>query len=256
MRRRLSRTVPVFLALTLLAASSAGCRAARAPSEEPVPPETGTFRISPVAPIDELRAAALVASPPLEEGEFLASDLVDITEVDPTIRLEIRYATTDNFMGAVFYDEARAFLQRPAAEALARAADALAADGYGLLVFDAYRPWFVTKMFWDATPEDQKIFVADPADGSRHNRGCAVDLTLYELSTGATVDMPSGYDEFTERAYADHEGGTALEREHRALLRSALEAEGFDVYPYEWWHFDFADWRSYPILNRTFDEID
>jgi D-alanyl-D-alanine dipeptidase len=158
-------------------------------------------------------------------------------------------------MGERFYDTARAFLERPAAEALVRAHRRLAALGYGLLIHDAYRPWYVTWMFWRATPDSLKIFVADPASGSRHNRGAAVDVTLYNLATGAPVTMPSGYDEFSERAYPDYPGGTSRQRWLRDLLRATLEAEGFHVYQYEWWHFDFAGWERYPILNAPFAAI-
>jgi len=153
------------------------------------------------------------------------------------------------------YSQARAFLQRPAADAVVRANRALKEKGYGLLIHDAYRPWYVTKMFWDATPDDKKIFVANPAEGSRHNRGCAVDLTLYDLKTGRAVKMPSGYDEMSPRAYADYTGGTAEERERRAVLRSAMEKEGFTVYPQEWWHFDYKDWKQYPIMNLKFENL-
>ena len=118
------------------------------------------------------------------------------------------------------YTEARAFLQRPAAEALVRANRELKPYGYGLIIHDGYRPWYVTKIFWDATPNTQKIFVANPAKGSVHNRGCAVDLSLYDLKTGEEVQMPSGYDEMTKRAYADYPGGTAGQRERRAQLRA------------------------------------
>ncbi len=215
----------------------------------------GTFRITPVRPVPELRRAALAATPPAEEGDFATSDLVELRSLDPTIRYDIRYATTNNFMGAVFYTQAKAFLQRPAAEALVRAHRQLRALGYGLLVHDAYRPWYVTKMFWDATPASMKDFVADPARGSRHNRGAAVDLTLYDLVTGAPVPMVSGYDEFSARAHPDYPGGTAAQRWHRALLRAAMEAQGFTVYDVEWWHFDHRDWRRYRIGNQTFEEI-
>jgi D-alanyl-D-alanine dipeptidase len=153
------------------------------------------------------------------------------------------------------YSQARAFLQRPAAEALVRAHHALKKQGYGLLIHDAYRPWYVTKMFWEATPDDKKIFVANPKEGSKHNRGCAVDLTLYDLRTGKAVKMPSGYDEMSERAYADYGGGTAEERERRGILRRAMEKQGFTVYPQEWWHFDYKDWKQYPVMNRKFEEI-
>jgi len=127
--------------------------------------------------------------------------------------------------------------------------------GYGLLIHDAYRPWYVTKIFWDATPQDKKLFVADPREGSRHNRGCAVDLTFYDLKTGTPVLMTGGYDEMSERSYAFYPGGTSLQRAHRAVLRNALEAEGFTVYQFEWWHFDYKDWRQYPILNLTFEQL-
>jgi D-alanyl-D-alanine dipeptidase len=205
--------------------------------------------------VAELRPQAAAAQPPEERGEFRTPDLVELTTLDPTIKLDIRYATADNFLGAPFYTEARAFLQRPAAEALVRAHRALKAMGYGLLIHDAYRPWYVTKMFWDATPADKKIFVANPADGSKHNRGCAVDLTLYDLKTGRAVDMVSTYDESTDRAYADYPGGTSLERWHRELLRRALEDQGFTVNPQEWWHFDYKDWQSYRIGNIPFSKL-
>lgn len=238
------------------AATSEGPATAETSHRSPATTEASeTFRIRPVRPVEELRAEALASTPPVETGEFLEPDLVEVVALDSTIKLDIRYATTNNFMGAVFYREPRAFLQRPAAEALVRVHRNLKEHGYGLLIFDAYRPWHVTKMFWDATPEEQKIFVADPARGSRHNRGAAVDLTLYDLETGRPVEMVSGYDEFTDRAFADHPGGTALQRRNRKLLRDAMEAEGFQVYEAEWWHFDYGEWRKYPILNLDFGEI-
>ena len=214
-----------------------------------------TFRIKPLRPVEELRKEALAAQPPVETGNFRKPELMELVKLDPTIKLDIRYATDNNFLSTPMYSQARAFLQRPAAEALVRVSHALQAQGYGLLVHDAYRPWYVTKMFWDATPDDKKIFVANPSEGSRHNRGCAVDLTLYDLKTGKPVQMPSGYDEMTGRAYADYTGGTAEERGRRTILRHAMEQEGFTVYPQEWWHFDYKDWKEYPILNLRFEQI-
>ena len=220
-------------------------------------PEDGSqFRITPVRPVAELRKEALAATPPKEKGDFRKSDLVELVRLDSTIHLDIRYASTNNFMGTPMYEEGRAFMQRPAAEAVARANAWLKERGYGLLIHDAYRPWFVTKMFWDATPEDKHIFVANPADGSRHNRGCAVDLTLYDLSTGKPITMVGGYDEMTGRSYPDYPGGTSLQRWHRALLRQAMEMQGFTVYEAEWWHFDYKDWRHYGIGNQTFEELE
>jgi CubicO group peptidase (beta-lactamase class C family)/D-alanyl-D-alanine dipeptidase len=222
-----------------------------------VGPEEGAaqLRITPVRPVKELLAEALKAQPPKETGDFRRPDLVELARLDPTIKLDVRYATTNNFLGSVFYSEPRAFLQRPAAEALVRAHRKLKEQGYGLLIHDAYRPWYVTKVFWDATPNDKKIFVADPSQGSRHNRGAAVDLSLYDLKTGQPVEMVGTYDETTDRAYPDYPGGTSLQRWHRRLLRDAMEAEGFTVYEAEWWHFDFKDWRKYPIGNETFEKL-
>ncbi|MDQ7063575.1 MAG: serine hydrolase [candidate division KSB1 bacterium] len=214
-----------------------------------------TFRIVPVKPVAELRRDVTRAQPPVQQGDFLEPDLVELQSFDPTIRYDIRYATTNNFMGARFYDSPKAFLQRPAAEALVRVHRKLKERGYGLLIHDAYRPWYVTKMFWDATPDSLKQFVADPAQGSIHNRGAAVDLTLYDLQTGKPVEMVSGYDEFSPRAFPDYPGGTSLQRWHRELLRDAMEAEGFRVYRWEWWHFNYRDAEKYPILNVRFDEI-
>jgi CubicO group peptidase (beta-lactamase class C family)/D-alanyl-D-alanine dipeptidase len=215
----------------------------------------GTFTITPRKPINVLQRDALASSPPPEQGKFRSPDLVELVKLDSTIRLDVRYATTNNFMETVFYSQPRAFMQRPAAEALVRAHRWLRQFGYGILVHDAYRPWYVTKMFWDATPEHQRDFVADPSKGSRHNRGCAVDLTLYDLATGTPVEMVSGYDEFSVRAYPDYPGGTSLERWNRELLRRALEHQEFEVYVFEWWHFDYKDWKHYPILNLRFDRI-
>jgi D-alanyl-D-alanine dipeptidase len=204
-----------------------------------------------------LLVAGCAHTPPKEAGNFRAPELVELTKLDPTIRLDIRYATTNNFLHRPVYSQARAFLQRPAAAALVRANEALRPQGYGLLIFDGYRPWAVTKLFWDsASAHEREIeFVANPRNGSKHNRGCAVDLSLYDLKTGAEVKMPSRYDEFSERAYPDYPGGTAEERASRQLLRQTMEAQGFTVYKAEWWHFDYKDWPEYPILNVRFERI-
>jgi len=213
------------------------------------------FRITPVRPVAGLRTEALAAHPPHEPGPFRPSTLTDLARLDPRIKLEIRYATSDNFLSTPVYPSARAFLQRPAAGALLKAHRDLLKHGYGLLIFDAYRPWYVTKIFWDATPPEGKIFVADPAQGSRHNRACAVDLTLYDLITGKPVEMPGTYDEMSPRSFPDYPGGTSLQRWHRELLRRVMESEGFKVYESEWWHFDYKDWREYPILNLPFEKL-
>lgn len=213
------------------------------------------FQINPVRPVAELERDALQASPPTERGEFYEADLVDITAYSEKIKLDIRYANTDNFLGVPVYSSAKAFLQRPAAESLQRISAKLETMGYGLLVHDAYRPWYVSKIFWDATPEESKRFVADPSQGSRHNRGCAIDLTLYDLKTGQPIEMVGLYDEMSGRSYPHYPGGSSLQRWHRELLRDAMEAEGFTVYEYEWWHFDYDGWENYRIQTETFESL-
>ena len=209
--------------------------------------------ISTPTPVAEIPATEV--TPPKEEGNFHKADLVELIKFDPNVKLDIRYATANNFVGRPVYPEARAFLQSPAAEALKRAHEKLQKQGFGLLIFDGYRPWAITKLFWEVTPPKLHDFVANPAKGSKHNRGCAVDLSLYDLKSGQEIEMPGAYDEMTERSYPTYKGGTAEQRKMRNILRAAMEAEGFRVNDYEWWHFDFKDWKSYPILNISFAEL-
>lgn len=211
----------------------------------------GVFRIEPLRPVAELAKEARSLSPPKETGDFLPSDLVDVRSLDKSIALDVRYATTANFLATPVYGKAQVRLQRPAALALVRAHRALKAAGYGLMLHDGYRPWFVTWVFWNATPEASRVFVADPAQGSKHNRGCAIDLTLFDLKTKKAVEMTGGYDEMSPRSYPDYAGGTSRQRALRDLLRQAMEHEGFSVYEAEWWHFDYKDWPRYAIGNES-----
>ena len=199
--------------------------------------------------------SSCAARPPHETGDFRPAELVELTRLDSTLRLDIRYATTHNFMGRALYPQARAFLQRPAAEALTQVNAELRPLGYRLLVFDGYRPWRITKMMWDSTPPEKREFVADPKRGSRHNRGCAVDVSLCSLATGQEVPMTGDYDEMSPRSYVAYAGGTPAQREPRDLLRRLMEAHGFTVLPAEWWHFDFKDWKSYRIQDVPFDRL-
>jgi zinc D-Ala-D-Ala dipeptidase len=213
------------------------------------------YHVTPTKSLEELRDAALAAKPPEEPGNFRKPDLVELITLDPSIHPDIRYAHDDNFLGTPLYTQARAFLQRPAAEALLRVLHKLQPLGYGLLIHDGYRPWYITKVFWDATPPEGHDFVADPKKGSKHNRGCAVDLTLYDLATGKEIEMPGLYDEMSPRSYPTFPGGTSLQRWNRELLRRAMESEGFTVNEYEWWHFDYKDWKLYPLLNVPFEKL-
>jgi D-alanyl-D-alanine dipeptidase len=193
--------------------------------------------------------------PPKDPNATRAADLVELVKLDATIKLDIRYAGTNNFLGKPVYKEARAFLQRPAAESLVAAHRELAKSGYGLLIHDGYRPWTITKLFWDMTSGFQREFVADPATGSKHNRGCAVDLTMYDLGLGTGVEMPGGYDEMSRRSYPDYRGGPPEARAKRDLLRQVMERHVFTVEPNEWWHFNYKDWKEYPILDIAFSSI-
>lgn len=193
-------------------------------------------------------------SQPKEENKREA-DLIELIKLDKTIKLDIKYATADNFVGRAVYPAARAFLQRPAAEAVVKVHTWLSRQGLGVVIYDGYRPWSITKLFWEVVPEDKRTFVADPAKGSKHNRGCAVDLGIYDLKTGKAVPMPSGYDEFTERASPNYPGGTDEERQNRDKLIQLMQSHGFTVNANEWWHFDYNGWQDYAIYDIAFSEV-
>jgi D-alanyl-D-alanine dipeptidase len=218
-------------------------------------PGVPQLKITPLRPIDDLRREALAASPPVESGKFEPTNLVDVIKLDSTIKMDVRYASENNFLGTRMYDTARVFMQKAAAAALVRANKTMRRLNGRLIIHDGYRPWYVTKIFWDATPEDKRWLVANPAQGSKHNRGIAVDLNIYDDDLKRATEMPSTYDEATERAHSAYPGGTSRERWHRALLRRVMEHEGFAVNPNEWWHFDYVDRKRYAIGNIPFDQI-
>ncbi len=201
-----------------------------------------------------LFSVASAQNAPPKETNKREAHLVELITLDNTIKLDIRYATDNNFVGKKVYPEARAFLQKPAAKALLKVHKKLKELGLGLVIFDGYRPWTITKLFWEVTPEDKRKFVADPEKGSKHNRGCAVDLSIYDLKTGKEIEMSSGFDEFTERASPDYKGGTDKERSNRDMLRKLMESEGFTVNQNEWWHFDHKNWNEYAIYDIPFSE--
>jgi len=183
--------------------------------------------------------------------------LLEINRIEPGIKLDIRYATRNNFTGRVLYSTARALLLPEPALALARAHGKLKPMGYGLLIYDAYRPWSVTRALWNSAsaPDRANGYVANPAEGSKHNRGCAVDVGLYALDTGKEVEMPSAFDDFSVRAHADWAGGSSQARRNRDRLRQAMEAEGFRVLPNEWWHFNYRDCDQQPLLDIPFENV-
>lgn len=186
----------------------------------------------------------------------------ELVELNPSFKRDVRYATTNNFTGKQVYPSARCFLQRPAAMALDEVAAELKEQGLGLVIFDAYRPLRVQKIFWQMYPDEK--YVANPAKGSRHNRGCAVDLSLIDLSTGHELSMPSGFDEFSARANRNYDAMEPEACKNCKLLETVMEKHGFKGLPSEWWHFDFVGndtkqgdevWRHYPVSDIDIDRI-
>jgi D-alanyl-D-alanine dipeptidase len=176
--------------------------------------------------------------------------LVDIKAAAPKIRLEILYATSRNFTDRAVYPFECCYLAVATAERLKRVQAALERKGLGLKIYDGYRPLSVQKIFWNLVPDPR--FVADPAKGSRHNRGTAVDVALVDAG-GRDLIMPTPYDEFSKRAHRSYCGGCAEARANRNCLEEAMCAEEFIAYPEEWWHFDDPEWESYPILDIPFE---
>lgn len=179
--------------------------------------------------------------------------LVDLRTFIPNIVLDIRYATKNNFTGQILYKEAEAYLRLPAAIALKKVQTELNEMGLGIKIYDAYRPYSITELMWEYVKDDR--YAADPKKGSRHNRGCAVDLTIIELSSGEELEMPTPYDDFTNKA---HHAYMNLERhviKNRALLKSLMEKYGFESITLEWWYYDFKGWSKYELMNISFSKI-
>lgn len=181
--------------------------------------------------------------------------LVEIVKVIPNVKLDIRYATKNNFTGVAVYREARAFARKPVVDALQKVQDELNKQGLGLKFFDGYRPYAVTVKFWEVTHLAKKAFVANPKAGSRHNRGCAVDLTIVNLKSGKALEMPTTYDSFSEAASPTYEDITPLQRKNRDFLIKIMENHGFTVFKNEWWHYDFNGWEKFPLMDIPFEKL-
>jgi D-alanyl-D-alanine dipeptidase len=182
----------------------------------------------------------------------LAEPLIDLQALIPDAVLDIRYATEDNLTGRPLYPFAAAFLRRSAADKLHKAAADLRSKGYRLVIYDAYRPLSAQKALWAAKPDPR--FVANPAKGSSHNRGGAVDVALADAS-GKALEMPSDYDDFGPRGRHGAEGVPPEVRRRAELLKAALEAAGFVSLADEWWHYRDADARAWPVLDVPFDRV-
>lgn len=181
-----------------------------------------------------------------------ANELVDMRVLIPDARFDVTYATTHNIVKRKLYPSADVFMRKPAALALQQANENLKKQGFGLLLFDGYRPYAVTVLFYEVIKDT--TFVADPHKGSRHNRGMAIDLSLFDRKTGKRLSMPSDYDETTPRAFHSYTGSDSASLAHRAILRSAMEQVGFAIFPWEWWHYDFKGWENcftYDLPHRV-----
>ena len=185
-------------------------------------------------------------------GFAAASDFVDIRKVDFTVRLDIRYATPNNFMKKAVYPEAKCALRKPVAIALSKAQSELKLVGLSLKVYDCYRPLSVQRKLWEITPDER--YVANPEKGSKHNRGAAVDLTMVDTS-GNELEMPSRYDEFTERAHRNYQGGSKKALANRKRLEEVMTRAGFAGLDTEWWHFDYKGWEKYDLEDVSLADI-
>ena len=210
-----------------------------------------TFRLPPLpeAKWQELREKAAAAAMPKVLAQGKQVELVAASSI-PGIKIISVYGTQDNFFGAPLYKDENLWLGSEAAEALKKVQQDLARFGYGLVLWDAYRPWSVSKLAHLALPENNKGMLDNPdTKGSPHNTGNAVDVGLYSLETGEELEMISGFDEPSFRQYAAYTGGTSRQRYQRELLREIMELNGFTGSEIEWWHFDFDKKGSYAHLN-------
>ena len=192
-----------------------------------------------------------------EYNKLIAADssqqLIALMNLIPGLKLDIRYATSNNIMKKPLYTIATAYMRSPAAQSLKEVQEELRPMGYGLKIFDGYRPYAVTVQFYEKFLDS--VFVASPYSGSRHNRGCAVDLTLINLKTGKELKMPTPYDSFTREAAPDFPVRDPVALKNRELLKAVMTRHNFQLYPSEWWHFDFVGWNKYPVMNLSFDML-
>jgi D-alanyl-D-alanine dipeptidase len=180
-------------------------------------------------------------------------ELVNLRDFIPGLALDIRYATADNVLGEALYATAEAYLRRPVAVALGQVQQALRAHNLGLLVFDAYRPYGVTARFYDKIRDEN--YAAPPWRGSRHNRGCSVDVALVDLGSGHPLPMPTAFDALTPAAHASYADLPADILQNRTTLFAAMAQHGFVNYPGEWWHFDHQRWAEFDLLDLSFEEL-
>lgn len=200
-----------------------------------------------------LEIVADLAEYKLSINDNQANALIDLEKVIPGIVLDIRYATTNNLTHQAIYPSPKAFVRKPVVEALLKIQEELKERGIGLKILDAYRPYEVTLQFFKVYPDTN--FVASPRTGSKHNRGCAVDLTLINLKSGHELEMPTAFDDFSEKAYHSYQNLPLPAKQNRQLLREVMTAHGFIPYESEWWHYDYQGWHNFKLTDLSFNEL-
>lgn len=232
-----------FITLIVLVTCFVGCQ--KLTQSSPAISNTSVVKSTP-------QSSFLIAQNTASNSLPAEARLIDISKVNSKIALDIRYATTNNFLKRKIYPVGRCVLRGAAATRLSQVQTELSKNGLGLKVYDCYRPLSVQKQMWQVMPDSR--FVANPALGSRHNRGAAVDLTLIDRN-GKELEMPTGYDDFTEKAYGDYSGGSVQSRKNRQILQDAMKKAGFIPLATEWWHFDAPGWDKFSILDVSFGQI-
>ena len=199
-----------------------------------------------ISQLDELRSS-------IQEDPKLA--MIELKSIVPNIQYELKYASSDNFTKVRLYpaQTKQTFLRKEPADALAKVATELAQKGIGIWVWDAYRPYHITQKFWELIQDER--YVAHPAKGSGHNRGIAIDMTLYHLKTGQLLDMPTGFDDFSEKAHHGYQNLSTIQLENRELLRGIMEKYGFIKFQTEWWHYYWPNGDQYDVLDFNFKQI-
>lgn len=182
-----------------------------------------------------------------------STPLVNLFNIIPHLKTEWHYAGFNNFTGQILYKNPKPYLVKPAALALKPAADSLAKLGYGILLFDAYRPHSVSVKMWEIV--NNPDYVADPSKGSNHNRGTAIDVSLYDLQTGKQLKMPTDFDDFTSKAHLNYNKLPAKVKHNRDLLKNIMSYFGFKPYAKEWWHYTFITDTKYEVLDIDFNEL-
>ena len=182
-------------------------------------------------------------------------EMMELKQLVPNIKYDLAYAQKSNFTKHRLYSKGlkSTYLRKEPALALAKIAEELADKGLGILVWDAYRPYSVTERFWKLIHDER--YVANPIKGSGHNRGIAIDMTLYELSSGTLIDMPTGFDDFSEIAHHGYQNISEINIKNREILKEVMEKNGFIKFETEWWHYSWPSPSKYDVLNIPFSKL-